>query len=529
MKMKGMIMMAAGMMLLWTGCRKTTADETPVQNPDVPDEVYEQFRIPPYEENLGALAFPGAEGGGMYVTGGRGGAVYHVTNLEDSGPGSLRAAVEAGGKRTVVFDVAGIIELESPLEIKNGNLTIAGQTAPGDGICLKNYSTVVKADNVIIRFVRFRLGNSVKDGDAQDCIWGRRQSDIIIDHCSMSWSVDECASFYGNENFTLQWCIMTESLKNAGHSKGAHGYGGIWGGKNASFHHNMLANHDSRNPRFDHPEIYLDYENPDKRGHVDFRNNVIYNWGNNNTYGGEGGWFNLVNNYYKQGDASKEKNRKWFYDINGIYTRTNDDKTKTQVPYGYPELYVAGNVYADYPEVASDNTKGLYWHDDGVYGLPSGESLLGDRLGLTGPSGQQVFTSTHSAEDAFEAVCSYAGASLRRDKVDERAAADARSGHATYPDGGKGSTGGIIDIPSAAGGWPEYNATSEETAKTVDTDGDGMPDWFEEQFGLDKTVADGNKTYLDRQGRYTNLEMYLHYLVRDIVASRTSGSDYTCI
>ncbi len=488
--------------------------------PDVPDdpddsddpgeilEGYAEFMIPSHEEDGVARAFPGAEGGGMYVTGGRGGRVIHVTNLNDSGEGSLRAAVDASGPRTVVFDVSGIIELESQLRIRNGNLTIAGQTAPGDGICIKNYATVVEADNVIIRFVRFRLGNKVLNTDGEDCIWGRRHRDIILDHCSMAWSIDECASFYGNENFTMQWCILTESLKDSNHPKGEHGYGGIWGGKNASFHHNMLANHDSRNPRFDHPQIYENPDNPARRGHVDFRNNVIFNWGNNNTYGGEGGWFNLVNNYYKQGKDSRD--RKYIYDVNGIYTSKDID-------YGYPELYVSGNVYHDYPGITADNLTGLYWHDDSSYEVPSDAVILSSPLSLEGPSGQDIYTSTHSAYDAFEAVCDFGGASDARDAVDERAVSGAESG-----------TGAIIDLPSDVGGWPEYTASSDETEQVKDTDGDGMPDWFETEFGLDpQDGSDGTAKNLDEHGRYTNLEMYLHYLVRDIVAAQTSGSTYT--
>ena len=477
-------------------------------DPDVPLEGYERFMIPSNEEDGVVRAFPGAEGGGMYVTGGRGGRVIHVTNLNDSGEGSLRAAVEASGARTVVFDVAGIIELESQLRIKNGNLTVAGQTAPGDGICIKNYATVVEADNVIIRFVRFRLGNKVLNTDGEDCIWGRRHNDIIIDHCSMSWSIDECASFYGNENFTMQWCILTESLKNSNHPKGEHGYGGIWGGKNASFHHNMLANHDSRNPRFDHPQVYENPENPARRGHVDFRNNVIFNWGNNNTYGGEGGSFNLVGNYYKKGKDSRD--RKYIYDVNGIYTSENID-------YGYPELYVSGNVYHDYPGITADNLTGLYWHDDSSYEVPSDAVILSSPLSLEGPSGQSIYTSTHSAHDAFAKVCDFGGASKVRDEVDARAAKDAEAG-----------TGAIIDLPSEVGGWPEYTATDEELGSVTDTDGDGMPDWFETEFGLDPSDAsDGAAKNLDEHGRYTNLEMYLHYIVRDIVASQAAGSVYT--
>ena len=248
--------------------------------------------LPLANENDGVLrAFPGAEGGGMYTTGGRGGRIYRVTNLNDSGAGSFRAAVEASGKRIVVFDVAGTIHLTSDLRIRNDNLTVAGQTAPGGGVCIAGGTVVVDADNVIIRYMRFRLGDLNTGGnlsDGSDTIWGRYHKDIILDHCSMSWSIDECASFYANQNFTMQWCLLTESLRKSAHGKGDHGYGGIWGGKNASFHHNLLANHDSRNARIDHPGVYGSYLST-HRGNVDYRNNVIYNWGSNTTYGGEDG------------------------------------------------------------------------------------------------------------------------------------------------------------------------------------------------------------------------------------------------
>lgn len=481
-----------------------------------PSETYALFNIPAAEdEHRLPLAFPGAEGGGMYTTGGRGGKVIHVTTLADSGAGSLRAALNESGPRTIVFDVAGLIELKSQLNISSGNVTIAGQTAPGDGICIKGFATQIKASNLIIRFVRFRLGD--ENNQESDAIWGRYFQDIILDHCSMSWSVDECSSFYANRNFTMQWCILTESLCNSVHGKGSHGYGGIWGGKNASFHHNMLANHKSRNPRFDHPEVYSSYVGT-HRGHVDYRNNTVYNWGDNSTYGGEGAWFNMVNNYYKPGPASKD--RKYFLDANGIYTSSNTD-------YGYPLLYIIGNVHEKHSDITSDNSTGVYWHDHKTNTPPDASKLLSKVQPLYGPEGEAVYTTTHPARVAFERILAYGGASLSRDAVDERACTDARTGKATFTSGGNGSKNGIIDTQTAVGGWPVYDASSDELARIKDTDGDGMPDWFEKQFALDASDAgDGNAMTLDSYGRYTNLEMYLHYLVRDIVASQNEGGSY---
>ena len=479
-----------------------------------PNEYYSQFMIPSVEDSHAkVLAFPGAEGGGMYTTGGRGGKVIHVTNLNDSGTGSLRAALSESGARTIVFDVAGIIDLRSALKITSGNVTVAGQTAPGDGICLRNFTTNVDADNVIIRFVRFRMGDEKKhEGDALE---GRYHDNIIIDHCSMSWSTDECASFYANRNFTMQWCILTESLRMSVHGKGEHGYGGIWGGKNASFHHNLLANHDSRNPRIDHPQIYDSYVST-HRGNVDVRCNVIYNWGDNVTYGGEDGWFNIVNNYYKPGPASTD--RRYFVDAYGKYIKDGEVYADS-----YPQLYLSGNVNTRHS--LPNDISSIYWHDGSSYG--NYQTILSSPLTLKGPQSQDVFTTVHTADMTFERVCASAGASLVRDAVDIRASSDAVAGKATITDGGNGSKGGLIDTQSAAGGWPVYEASAEQTARVKDTDGDGMPDWFEDMFGLKKSDAtDGNLKTLDSFGRYTNLEMYLHYLVKDIVEAQNRGGLY---
>ncbi|MCR4860740.1 MAG: fibronectin type III domain-containing protein, partial [Bacteroidales bacterium] len=395
-----------------------SGDVTPVD-----DEVYAQFMIPASEEDGIARAFPGAEGGGMYTTGGRGGEVYHVKNLNDSGEGSLRWALGKTGTRTIVFDVAGIIELQSDLDIKNGNVTIAGQTAPGDGICIKNFATRINTGgdkaasgnegNVIVRFIRFRMGDEKKSEN--DAFWGRRNRDIILDHCSVSWSTDECASFYGNERFTMQWCILSESLTNSIHGKGSHGYGAIWGGKDASFHHNLLAHHDNRTPRFDHPYVYEDPDNPAMRGNVDHRNNVIYNWGSGSgCYGGNNGSFNMVGNYYKPGPASRD--RAYFIEANGVYKSSS-----TYIRYEYPNLYLSGNKHTLHDDITKDNSKGVRWKEESGYtGEPvSNEGrILSEALPIKGAGGAGTYVTTMSADDAFTRVLAWAGASLKRDDVD---------------------------------------------------------------------------------------------------------------
>lgn len=513
--------------MTWVDARTAGTVDPDIPTPEPGEQYYADFSIPASEEDGVARAFPGAEGGGMYTTGGRGGKVYHVTSLEDkSVEGTLRYGIEKGERPlTIVFDVAGIINLESPLKIQKGNLTIAGQTAPGDGICLKNYTTNIAADNIIIRFLRFRLGDEAPwtqaeieagKADGEDCIWGRYRENIILDHCSMSWSVDECASFYGNEFFTLQWCLIAESMKNCKlHTKGSHGYGGIWGGENASFHHNILAHHDSRNARIDHPHIYENHKNPARRGHVDLRNNVIYNWGDNSTYGGEGGWFNLVGNYYKKGPSSKD--RKYFVDAYAVYSSCSGCG-ESNIEEGYPELYLSGNVYAQYPEMAN-GPAGVYWHNGASHNHHN--QTASAALSLTGRDGAAAYTTTQSAGEAMAVVCDFAGASLARDAVDVRICKDVKEG-----------TGSLIDdiaaVKKAYGSaWPAYSASDEAKSKVRDSDGDGIPDWFENQFGLNKSNKDdAGVISLDINKRYTNLEMYLHYLVKDIVAGGNAGGQY---
>ncbi len=476
-------------------------------------------------------AFPGAEGGGMYATGGRGGKIYHVTNLNDSGTGSLRAAVEASGARIVVFDVSGVIDLKSQLKISNGNITIAGQTAPGDGICLKGRTTYIGANNVIIRFIHFRLGDeraSEMTGGVEDATWGRNQENIIIDHCSMSWSMDECASFYDNTDFTMQWCILGESLRMSYHEKDqAHGYCGIWGGTNASFHHNMLIHHDSRNPRMCGPR-YRTHTGGDAYTNiaeevVDLRNCVLYNWGNNSGYAGEGGRYNFVNNYYKPGPATKTSsnvNKRIFEPY-----AYNDDGGN--IPYGTVALlYVSGN-YMDgqgenwdingiHPN-ANSQTTFYYTQADGSISVasttaPTAEMVTNISSQFTGYTESSSMTNieTDDAITAYEKVLGYAGACVVRDAVDARYVNEAKGGYYTYT-GSNGSTNGLIDTQSDVGGWPAYNTYNERT----DSDNDGMPDDWEKENNLDPNKDDSANYDLDSE--YTNIEVYINSLVQDIM------------
>jgi hypothetical protein len=440
-----------------------------------------------------AYAFPGAEGFGRNTTGGREGKVIYVTNLNDTGPGSFREAVQTSGARIVMFQVSGNIELKSRINITSGNLTIAGQTAPGDGICIQNYEVVVSASNVIIRFMRFRLGDLFEQ--ETDAIWGRYQQNIILDHCSMSWSVDEAASFYANQNFTLQWCILSESLNESFHGKGDHGYGAIWGGDKASFHHNLLAHHNSRNPRFNGGGRSGISNGAYPNEHVDYRNNVIYNWRGNSAYGGENGNYNIVNNYYKPGPATPATNNKRIMQVS----------KEVDVAYapGYGKFYIAGNYVSGNATVTIDNWNGGVDYASGVTKTLSQ---------LTSPILSEYATE-HTAEQAFEKVLSYAGASLARDAVDTRVMNEVRNGTVTY-NGSKTGYLGILDSQTDAGSWPVLASTTAP----VDSDHDGMPDEWELEMKLDPATANANGKQLSTG--YDNVEVYINSLVKSIVEAQ---------
>jgi pectate lyase len=420
-------------------------------------------------------SFPGAEGYGSMTRGGRGGRVIAVTNPGDSGPGSLRAAVEAEGPRIVVFRVSGTIQLKSTLTIRHPFITIAGQTAPGDGITLRDQELQINADEVIIRYIRVRLGD--ESGVNADAITGRYNKNIILDHVSTSWGTDEVLSLYHNSYVTIQHSIISEAIGNGE----THKFGGIWGDDYSTYHHNLIAHNDSRNPRF-----------ASGAGHVDFRNNVIYNWGYNSAYGGEKQQpgspkfnvtiVNMVANYYKPGPATRSNVSSR---IVGASTRDGDADIGGWC--------VSDNVVEGSPEVTADNWLGV---------TPSRPDLIEDlrlapafRLAEPWPA---MKITQQSAHDAYRTVLARVGASLRRDPVDARIVEEVRTGTATYGDG-------IISSQTDVGGWPEL----ESLPAPADSDGDGMPDWWELKHGLDPNDPSDTNGDLNGSG-YTNIEEYLN-------------------
>ena len=498
-----------------------------------------------------APAFPGAEGHGRYTTGGRGGKVIHVTNLNDDGNGSLRWALSQSGAKTIVFDVSGYIDLKSQLNVSS-NTTIAGQTAPGDGITLRYYTLYFgKCDNVIVRFIRSRR-SQVKDvNDGADATWGRNRKNIILDHCSFSWSIDEVASFYDNKDFTMQWCNITEGL-NAGHNKGNHSYGGIWGGKDASFHHNFIAHVQNRAPRFNGARYDWDgydktlYENSIQAERVDFRNCVMYNWGNGNgCYGGPGGGYvNMVNNYYKAGPGTSNKTR-----VTQVSVSDASNGGDNPFPGYASRYYINGNYVTAASSPENYDWQGVIY-DSGLYTI-NGEKYIADpnhyygenqtyekntngvdciRLKLDEPIDAGEVT-THKAQTAFEKVLKYCGASFVRDACDVRYAEEAENGTTTFM-GAIVKCAGILDIINDPEGTEDPTTASYPTLREekrpadFDTDGDGIPDEWETANGLNPSDAnDGNEYTIDSEGIYTNIEVYLNSLVEHIMKDGNADAE----
>lgn len=441
-----------------------------------------------------AIAFPGAEGYGKYTTGGRGGKVYIVSNLNDAGDGSLRKAVEANGSKIVVFAVSGTIHLESKLNIK-GNTTLAGQTAPGDGICLADYPVSLNGDNIIIRYMRFRMGDRYQNkgmidgGGSDDAFGGVRRNNIIIDHCSMSWSTDEVLSVYAGDSTTLQWNLISEPLNYSYHFETGdkdfehHGYGGIWGGKHLSAHHNLFAHCNNRNPRFD------GIRNT-KEENVDYCNNVIYNWGVNSVYAGEGGNYNIVNNYYKYGPNTSKS---------VLYRIVSPGKwEKPVIPYG--KWYVNGNYVDGAKDISKNNWLGIALTNKGTE-EDKREAII-DK-----PHDFEIMP-IQSATDAYEQVMKYVGASYKRDTLDQRIVNNVKNRTGSFIDVQGGYTHGTA-YELTKNAWP----TLVGTEAIVDTDKDGMPDDWEKRNKLNPNDAtDASKVSL--HSFYTNIEVYINSIVK---------------
>lgn len=431
-------------------------------------------------------AFPGAEGAGAVTRGGRGGRVLTVTNLNDSGPGSLREAVATRGPRLIVFAVSGIIHLQSPLRIEEPFVTIAGQSAPGDGICIRGQTTEINTHEVILRYLRFRRGNLK---DRNDALGGYPQRNLIVDHCSTSWGLDENLSLYRwiektpdgkehkrpTENLTIQWCISSEALDLNNHA-----FGGTWGGRNASFHHNLFACNTGRNASIGYGDG------------VDFRNNVVFNWRHRTFDGGDGSSrVNLIANYFKPGPVTQEGPVRYRIGRPQHLQMFSEALTPGQ-------WYVADNFVEGYPAVSADNwSGGVQFDEPDVQREGSVAALIG-KVRAPQPIPAARITQ-HAAREAYEQVLAHAGASLpRRDAVDTRIVDSVRSGKPRFGTG-------IIDTPADVGGYPEYRSAPAP----VDTDRDGMPDAWERQHRLNPNDASDASLDPDRDG-YPNVEEYLN-------------------
>ncbi len=449
------------------------------------DEIDAQGHVTPgdvWSFRVRHLAFPEAEGYGRFALGGRAGKVLHVTHLNDSGPGSLREAVEADGPRTVVFDVGGLISLESRLVFRNPFLTVAGQTAPGKGICVRNYTFGgLGARDTVIRHVRLRLGDLA--GKTMDGMGLASCDHCILDHCSISWTQDEAFSSRGARNITLQRSLISEALNVAGHANYApgtgHGYAASIGGDVGTFHHNLLAHCAGRN--------WSLAGGLDKAGRhtgdLDIRNNVVYNWGHRTTDGGAKRVI-FVNNYYKPGPASR------------VFHVLKPERNNI-AGFGPQDYYVAGNVM-----------EGRYGADEPLAGVvePSEEPLsnfLKDRPFF------ESHVKTHSAAEAYENVLADVGCTVPAlDDHDKRVIEETRKGTAAYK-GSKTGLPGLPDTQADVGGWEDYPEVRRPA--DWDTDGDGMPNAWEKKKGLNPDDPSDGAADANQDG-YTNLEEYLNGL-----------------
>jgi hypothetical protein len=457
-------------------------------------------------------AFPGAEGAGKYTTGGRGSTtapttVMEVTNLNDSGAGSLRQALSGTlASRTVVFRVCGTIHLISRLNIP-ANTTIAGQTAPGDGICVADKQTSVSGNNVIVRFMRFRLGDQYQNlgmvngsGD-EDSFDGTGILGLIVDHCTASWSDDEAFTFYRGDNVTLQWNIISEPLNYSYHFETGdtdferHGYGGIWGGRHASFHHNLLAHCVGRNPRFDGSRNLSPYTAGQEN--AEFANNVLYDWGNYTTNGGEGGNYNIINNYYKYGPNTNMGSSA------GVAIRSqilNPYKQTSSPVLPYGQYYVSGNYVDNSAFITNHNWRGVSMSGGTMADTTQAKATTAFTISASSLPVQ-------SAQAAYTAVLAGAGCVLpARDAIDQRIMQEVQN-----------RTGSIIDVQggfqhgtpysTSQAAWPALTCGAAPT----DTDHDGMPDAWETSMGLNPNNA-ADRATIAANG-YPNLENYLNGLV----------------
>lgn len=505
-------------------------------------------------------AFPGAEGFGKYTSGGRGGRVVYVTNLNDalqgkSYEGSLRKALQTPGSDpvTVVFRCGGVIELREELECSRSNITLAGQTALGDGICIAHYGISFSGSNIIVRHMRFRVGDKYNQNNPALTFSNGKKA--IFDHCSFSWSTEENVNITDVDSVTLQWCINSESLYSSTHAKGARAYAAQWGGQRASYHHNLLAHHNSRMPRQN------GNTSNDHQLTWDYRNNVHYNWGSDDAfYGGgvekPGGYShsNLVNSYYVPGPATTtNKNNQYFCAPSGGRPAVTGEGH--EYDYGYGLWWLSGNVMKDNDAKTNNNFSGLngstnHWAT-AEFDIPA-----------------EFAVTAASAEDAYRQVLANAGATLpKRDSIDRRIVAEAQTQTAAFG-GVKGKNSGVIDSHKdtrpADVGLLDFNAWStyyvdvtpvagssanfkreqiiiyeapngQSTRKVlinetvtmenvVDTDEDGMPDWWEDINGLDKNSPDDRNNINASSDGYTMLEVYLNSIDGTEVADKATGA-----